>query len=501
MASTEYTLKKEELICAICVESWLDKDSRTLPCQHTFCLKCLQQLQGGFNLECPICRRQIHIPERDVGNFPKNFLLNAIEKVTVDGGLCSVHGKRKFQPLLCCKSCQSVNLCNVCIENDHSQSDCNIVTQSLLENGYTRLKDSFKNRVEKQKEKDGRAEYLILSEIEKIQNIFNSKIEHYFDEKKQQVKTFFKERNSKLLLNPEENNNLFMDHHTLENKLRKLFSEQLPIMDVPKFEYKNEMEFDLNKHIKPSGNMSLSKSKESRFILKDTSSFWVGSDGIYFTLNSQLNIIKFRSTFNPLTKDIFLDRFITSFVVTENYIYVIDATSSFIFFAKKPFEYRINFELFSLTTANKIMAIEDALDQRYLMSFCENTNECKFFINDKYEWSAFDCFSLGCILSNGYPIVQTDIYNVVLLDKYNGSVIKSLRLKGFSSIYDLSPFGILVSVTDENDISSILHLFDYNLKLLKTINRYKRAFVLGSTKDCNVCIYFNDDKLVHYDFK
>ena len=46
---------------------------RTLPCDHTICHECLEQLlsQGGGKLKCPICSKE-HLPDNGAGSFPVN---------------------------------------------------------------------------------------------------------------------------------------------------------------------------------------------------------------------------------------------------------------------------------------------------------------------------------------------------------------------------------------------------------------------------------------------
>ncbi|XP_033631654.1 E3 ubiquitin-protein ligase SH3RF1-like isoform X2 [Asterias rubens] len=61
------------LECSVCLEP-LDVTSRVLPCQHTFCMRCLQQIINTRNeLKCPECRDVV--PCRLVTDLPTNILL------------------------------------------------------------------------------------------------------------------------------------------------------------------------------------------------------------------------------------------------------------------------------------------------------------------------------------------------------------------------------------------------------------------------------------------
>ncbi|XP_044525411.1 tripartite motif-containing protein 59-like [Gracilinanus agilis] len=78
---------EEELTCSICYSIF--EDPRVLPCSHTFCRNCLEnvlQSSGNFyvrrairiSLTCPNCRSIIEIPPPGIESLPINFALRAI---------------------------------------------------------------------------------------------------------------------------------------------------------------------------------------------------------------------------------------------------------------------------------------------------------------------------------------------------------------------------------------------------------------------------------------
>ena len=87
----------EEVSCSVCMSPFTDP--KILPCFHTFCLHCLNELQrtSGKHSEitCPECRRKFRVPgtgyPKDLpANFRMNSLLNvmAIQKCNVAGVKC-----------------------------------------------------------------------------------------------------------------------------------------------------------------------------------------------------------------------------------------------------------------------------------------------------------------------------------------------------------------------------------------------------------------------------
>ncbi|XP_074650753.1 E3 ubiquitin-protein ligase SH3RF3-like [Tubulanus polymorphus] len=87
----------ELLECSVCLEQ-LDSSSKVLPCQHTFCRRCLDEIVcAKSELRCPECRTLVDIA---VDNLPPNILLvrlleglktqcrlSAVQQTTVHAGI------------------------------------------------------------------------------------------------------------------------------------------------------------------------------------------------------------------------------------------------------------------------------------------------------------------------------------------------------------------------------------------------------------------------------
>ena len=62
----------ELLECSVCLER-LDQSCKVLPCQHTFCRRCLKEIvERRKELRCPECRVLV---EEDVDDLPANIML------------------------------------------------------------------------------------------------------------------------------------------------------------------------------------------------------------------------------------------------------------------------------------------------------------------------------------------------------------------------------------------------------------------------------------------
>ena len=64
--------------CPICLDDC--EDPRSLPCLHTFCLKCIRQhcefKHPGDEVECPVCRKEFQIPDKGVEGIQHNFFVD-----------------------------------------------------------------------------------------------------------------------------------------------------------------------------------------------------------------------------------------------------------------------------------------------------------------------------------------------------------------------------------------------------------------------------------------
>ena len=104
----------EEVSCSVCMSPFTEP--KILPCFHTFCLHCLNELQRTSGkrgeITCPECRRKYQVPgsgyPKDLpANFRMNSLLDvmAIQKCSVAGVKCGNCEKTSAQSFYCFKCC------------------------------------------------------------------------------------------------------------------------------------------------------------------------------------------------------------------------------------------------------------------------------------------------------------------------------------------------------------------------------------------------------------
>ena len=100
----------DEVSCSVCMCTFTEP--KQLPCLHSFCLHCLNELQRTSGLRgqitCPECRKQFGIPSSgNPSELPTNFRINslldvlAIKQCNTTGVKCENCDKRSAQSLYC----------------------------------------------------------------------------------------------------------------------------------------------------------------------------------------------------------------------------------------------------------------------------------------------------------------------------------------------------------------------------------------------------------------
>ncbi|XP_076236122.1 SH3 domain containing ring finger posh isoform X1 [Calliopsis andreniformis] len=143
------------LECSVCLER-LDTSSKVLPCQHTFCKKCLEEIVSTHReLRCPECRVLV---DAKVDDLPPNVLLMRI-----------LEGMRNAAPKQATKSVTKSNLGSQRLFGGHQVTPTPIVTTSLTPITFTNEPVRHANAVAKQvqlhNQAYGRAIYDYVSKV------------------------------------------------------------------------------------------------------------------------------------------------------------------------------------------------------------------------------------------------------------------------------------------------------------------------------------------------
>ncbi|XP_002735294.1 uncharacterized protein LOC100370213 [Saccoglossus kowalevskii] len=88
--STLERIDEQFLTCTICLERY--KHARVLPCQHTFCEKCLTswvKQHGGLN--CAVCRQPWQAWASNIQQLPPSLLINGIVRLLEERDLKRVN--------------------------------------------------------------------------------------------------------------------------------------------------------------------------------------------------------------------------------------------------------------------------------------------------------------------------------------------------------------------------------------------------------------------------
>ena len=134
--------------CPICTETMVDP--RLLPCIHTFCFICLDQLwerkQPGVTVPCPVCRTEVVIPVEGVSSLPKNFfvekLIGAQELSKSENStesICDLHEGKRLE--IYCLECE-VAVCTICFITEHTRHECSDM-QSVAGDLMKRMKSNI----------------------------------------------------------------------------------------------------------------------------------------------------------------------------------------------------------------------------------------------------------------------------------------------------------------------------------------------------------------------
>ncbi|KAK7483439.1 hypothetical protein BaRGS_00025379 [Batillaria attramentaria] len=141
MAAGGDTDRNQALTCALCLDIYTSP--KLLPCHHTFCQHCLEDLADSHrnnNFPCPSCRKETAVPPGGVSDFQTNFYISTedLERAR-KGVLCMTHPKDDLD--LFCVDCD-LPVCLKCVMTKHKTHK----TQDLHEAAGRAMNQLYKDR-------------------------------------------------------------------------------------------------------------------------------------------------------------------------------------------------------------------------------------------------------------------------------------------------------------------------------------------------------------------
>ena len=194
---TSLSFEEDILCCSICMEEY--EDPRALPCLHTFCYKCLVQIDESSGdtsrrifLKCPLCAELHQIPkETGVAGFRKDFRIKNLidhsetkspvavsssgpiprdvseEEITssdVDSESCSVHSGERLMYFCESSSCQKY-ICEKCWSSDHDTHSVKLLSKKISD-----ARDAVQQQMGKTIEKINSQINILINGSEKMTN-------------------------------------------------------------------------------------------------------------------------------------------------------------------------------------------------------------------------------------------------------------------------------------------------------------------------------------------
>ncbi|CAD5114630.1 unnamed protein product [Dimorphilus gyrociliatus] len=505
MASKKFFIDEEELCCAICLDLWIEKDNRVLPCQHTFCLECLENISNNSIIKCPTCTKSFISPIGGAVNLPKNPLKHALQKDVNKEKLCTKHEKTAITPIFVCSTCREENICEDCFQLDHSPSKCKLISLNHLEQNNTIFRNECQNILDEQMTKEEENKMRLHNYVIELKNECLAKIDKVVNKLEDEIIRFYEYKMASLMRISEKLNDKFVDESKIKEDIKelsylKLIEDNSPIISIDCRLIRSNSKKDITKIHKVNTFEILME----KFFLTDEGLYELLAE-VYLKDENQLSMIYFRERNDSEPKVFFLDKLIMKFVVTDRNIYALSAIDGSLLKCSKADHHQLEFDtLFDSEakmkvidektfsyfdkTSTKLFATEDKDNHEYVLTYeTFDINVIFFFEDNSLKWTKkiFNHVENFCLMGNG-SIVTSFGNQLTILDKNSGKDLHILKLNNFaiSTICYLKT-GNLIIQTDE---LSELKLFTNDLKFRQNLHLHSERKCKGVTKSGLLCL-------------
>lgn len=476
--ATCFSIQKEYITCGICIEPWIDKQPKLLPCQHIFCLACLNQQYITDNcIKCPHCRIEINIPDNKVENLPKFFLNEGISENKLKSNFKKKSRKR---------SRESNFDWTEYLKDDSNPPSIKCRVLSVNESPLELHKNFKQNLIEEIENK----QKLLQNNTERLIQDINNIKENWLDNMRKKIKETidkvmnFKETKScsiEVLKDTLRGN--CINEQEIKNDFQRIFSDGLPKVNLkPELDFDEDTDEDdeeVEEEEKKENNIRIGQSDihRNRYSLKMVTMFvvkskfhFIADEGLYELPYDyyekdgiSLSYLIFRKRNSDEINHIYLDRRILKFIVTDKLIYAIEEDTGFLIKSTKIFGEFANEStcLLPHSTQNfvedpsngdiilsKIDGFELRSNDSSLIVLEKEKNKLFFFKNDDLKWSrAFSnrirdfCFLDSNTILIGYEDQLTTV------DLGNGRDMTSVNMEGnhaIKNVFSLRDNGYIV---------------------------------------------------------
>ena len=96
--------------CSVCLNDMLERSPRILPCLHSFCTECLQQIINNNKVNCPTCREVTELKTNDVKELKVNFNLHQMKE--------QMEGQKEKEQKKSASGTKTKFLCQICHQTE-----------------------------------------------------------------------------------------------------------------------------------------------------------------------------------------------------------------------------------------------------------------------------------------------------------------------------------------------------------------------------------------------
>ncbi|CAD5114618.1 unnamed protein product [Dimorphilus gyrociliatus] len=516
MAGRRLIVNEETLSCAICLESWLRNKPRVLPCQHTFCLDCLENLETNNTIKCPVCRQNVTIPNGGVINFPRNLLISSLTQSLEEDMIhnCKIHLKELISPPIFCKTCNSPPICEDCLNQDHSGLHCRIIPCKSSPN----LMKTYEQAFNDQKNINSENSDILIKAIGEYEVAGYKLLQEEFSKLKEKIREFYNTKNHELDAMMSNMNSTLTNKKQLDSYLKmlpktKLILEQPPrvslavalqekteknrnykppIDDLLSKESLNLTEMSLdnnNQDCSPQKELvkflSIEKIKSPSIYIRNGGFLFLQSDNyLKSVLRKKFNRIVFRKFLNLPDESCLLEPTISQFAMTDHDIYGLSSDNGHIlhFELSTPLQ-TVEFKHFYNKSFTSIVAREDQTGLKYVGA--KRKDKYYLFVNGSFRWMIKNALFSGLFMRcNGDIIVQNKIdKTLIFLSADDGSIKESFNIPNVKDIFEYLPHGYIVLQQDYDD--SFIYFYDYAFKQKQKLKQCSK--ILGYGKSTFIC--------------